>query len=72
MLKSMKTQDERELREKLAHMRMAHRELDLKIVAQEEASTRDQLLITRLKKKKLKIKDEIIALEDLLLPDIIA
>jgi len=68
----MKTQDERELREKLAHMRAAHRELDLNIVAQEEASTRDQLLITRLKKKKLKIKDEIIALEDQLLPDIIA
>ena len=72
MLKSMKTQDERELREKLAQMRAAHRELDLKIVAQEEAPTRDQLLITRLKKKKLKIKDEIIALEDQLLPDIIA
>ena len=68
----MKTQDERELRESLALMRARHRELDLEIVAQEESPRCDQLLITRLKKKKLKIKDEIIALEDRLLPDIIA
>ncbi len=32
----------------------------------------DLLEITRLKKKKLKLKDQIIALEDRLLPDIIA
>ncbi len=68
----MTTQNERELREALARMRASHRELDLKIVAHEEVVPRDQLLITRLKKKKLKIKDEIIALEDQLLPDIIA
>ena len=72
MLGLMKIQDEQQLREKLASMRAQHRELDLKIVQQEESATRDQLLITRLKKQKLKIKDEIIALEDQLLPDIIA
>ena len=68
----MNSEDESKLREKLALMRARHRELDLQIVEQENAPVRDQLLITRLKKQKLKIKDEIILLEDQLLPDIIA
>jgi len=68
----MKTKDEHELREKLAVLRAEHREFDLQIVEQEESAVRDQLLITRLKKQKLKLKDQITALEDQLLPDIIA
>ena len=72
MLGTMKSEDESRLREKLALMRARHRELDLQIVEQEGSPVRDQLLITRLKKEKLKIKDEIILLEDQLLPDIIA
>lgn len=68
----MKSKDERQIREELAILRAEHRELDLQIVEQENASTRDQLLITRLKKSKLKLKDQITALEDRLLPDIIA
>ena len=44
----------------------------MEIVAQEELAFADQLLIKRLKKKKLALKDRIQAVEDQLLPDIIA
>ena len=42
------------------------------IVAEEGSAHADQLLIKRLKKRKLALKDRITAIEDQLLPDIIA
>jgi hypothetical protein len=63
---------ERELRERLVQLRAEHRDLDLQIVAEEASSVSDQLQIKRLKKRKLALKDEITAIEDQLLPDIIA
>jgi hypothetical protein len=69
----MQRPDERALREELAQLRAEHRDLDAQIVAQEEASSlADQLQIKRLKKRKLALKDRITAIEDQLLPDIIA
>src|SRR5258706_8573560 len=68
----MQRQDERDIRELLVRLRTEHRELDSEIVALEAEARLDQLLISRLKKKKLKLKDQITALEDQLLPDIIA
>lgn len=68
----MERRDERELREELVELRAEHRELDEKIVALETEAVSDQLLIKRLKKKKLVLKDRITAIEDKLLPDIIA
>lgn len=65
-------ENERELREQLANLRLEHRDLDTKIVQLEVSGTADQLLITRLKKRKLHIKDQIAILEDKLFPDIIA
>jgi hypothetical protein len=70
--KGMQRPDERELREQLARLRAEHRDLDSEIVAQEELGRVDQLHIKRLKKRKLALKDQITALEDQLLPDIIA
>lgn len=64
--------DDRDIREQLAVLRAEHRELDNEIALIETASHADQLLIKRLKKKKLHLKDQITALEDRLLPDIIA
>lgn len=64
--------NERELREQLTQLRNEHRDLDDEIVALEESGTADQLLVRRLKKKKLALKDQITAVEDQLLPDIIA
>ena len=68
----MQQRGERELREELVKLRSEHRALDEEIVALENNPTADQLLIKRLKKKKLALKDRITAVEDQLLPDIIA
>ena len=68
----MQRPDERELREQLTRLRAEHRDLDTQIVAEESSALADQLQIKRLKKKKLALKDRITALEDQLLPDIIA
>lgn len=68
----MQRQDERDIRELLVKLRNEHRELDAKIALLEAESLIDQLLISRLKRTKLKLKDSITALEDQLLPDIIA
>lgn len=68
----MQRRDERELREELAVLRAEHRKLDAEIVALEGTPLADQLLIKRLKKKKLILKDQITSIEDRLLPDIIA
>ena len=64
--------DERIIREKLALLRAEHRELDDQIALTEGSITADQLLIRRLKKRKLALKDQITSLEDQLFPDIIA
>ena len=59
------------LRARLEVLRREHRDLDEAITAL--ASSRgDQLALRRLKKRKLALKDQIAALEDVLFPDIIA
>jgi hypothetical protein len=68
----MQRSDEHELREQLARLRSEHRDLDAQIVAEEASAHSDQLLVKRLKKRKLALKDRIKAIEDQLLPDIIA
>ena len=68
----MGSEHEAGLREKLAQLKQEHRDLDDAISALETSGKGDQLQITRLKKKKLHIKDEISALEEQLHPDIIA
>lgn len=56
----------------LATKQQEHADLDAAIAAMIQARTGDQMAIQRLKKKKLALKDRIIALEQILLPDIIA
>lgn len=60
------------LRVRLAAMRSEHRDLDSAIAALDGAASADQLQLARLKKRKLRLKDEIARIEDRLLPDIIA
>lgn len=57
---------------RLALLRQEHGDLDASIVALQDGGTIDQLQVARLKKRKLLLKDEIAALEDSMLPDIIA
>lgn len=66
----MKTDDV--LRVELEVMRREHRDLDEAISALEEAGRADMLTIRRLKKQKLRLKDQIARIEDMLFPDIIA
>ena len=64
--------DETEIIQRIGLLRQEHRDLDAAIDALVFASVGDQLQVARLKKRKLRLKDEIAALEDQLLPDIIA
>jgi hypothetical protein len=63
---------EEEMRKRLAGLRVEHRDLDAAIAALSAADSQDQLQIARLKKRKLRLKDQIALIEDYLTPDIIA
>ena len=65
-------QTEEVLRVELEIFRQEHRDLDQAIIALSNSGTTDRLMIQRLKKKKLQLKDKITRLEDRLTPDIIA
>ncbi|MCZ4273732.1 DUF465 domain-containing protein [Maritalea porphyrae] len=56
----------------LASKRQEHKDLDAAIHALTHSGQNDPMLVQRLKKKKLTLKDRIKELEDILLPDIIA
>ena len=60
------------MRKKLSALRIEHRDLDAAIDALTQSGSQDQLQIARLKKRKLRLRDLIAALEDHLTPDIIA
>ncbi|HEX8622970.1 MAG TPA: DUF465 domain-containing protein [Allosphingosinicella sp.] len=57
---------------RLVRLRLEHRDLDAAIDALRATPAPDQLQIARLKKRKLRLRDEIKLLEDQLIPDIIA
>ena len=63
--------DRDSLLRRLHEMRSEHRDLDT-VIARLELSLSDQLQVQRLKKRKLKLKDEISWLEGRLVPDITA
>lgn len=66
------TTDPEALRQQLKELKVQHRDLDVAIAALQEAGTRDYLQVQRLKKRKLRLKDQIAKLESALRPDIIA
>jgi hypothetical protein len=57
---------------RLELLRVEHRDLDDAIAALIDGGARDQMQVARLKKRKLRLRDEIALLEDALVPDIIA
>lgn len=61
-----------EITTQLEHLRVEHRDLDDAIAALQGQGTSSQLQVARLKRRKLRLRDEIAALEDQLIPDIIA
>lgn len=64
--------NEEEMKKRLEVFKTEHRDLDAAIDALTGAGSTDQLQIARLKKRKLRLKDQIAIIEDYLIPDIIA
>ncbi len=69
---AMNQEEERQFKAQLARLREEHRDLDAAIEALHNAPSSDLLQVQRLKKRKLQLRDRIIAIEDQLTPDIIA
>ncbi len=65
-------EEREELEARLAELMGEHRDLDTAIARLSDHAVTDQLHLQRLKKRKLKLKDEIAWIESRLLPDIIA
>jgi len=61
-----------ELRVRLLELTSEHRDLDAAIAQLLAAPPKDELLLGRLKKRKLQLKDRITQIERLLDPDILA
>ncbi|WP_342076773.1 DUF465 domain-containing protein [Yoonia sp. SS1-5] len=72
MNKSTRMEQNDVLRVKLEVLKREHRDLDDAIDALQDRANADMLTLKRLKKQKLALKDQIVSLEDRLLPDIIA
>lgn len=64
--------DDAQIIARLDQLRTEHRDLDAAIDALAGSMMPDQLQLARLKKRKLRLRDEIAACEDQLIPDIIA
>jgi len=60
------------LRSKLEELKLEHRDLDDVIHRLQMTGGIEQMQLQRLKKRKLKIKEQIIKIEDELIPDILA
>lgn len=63
---------DRERAVRLRQLQTEHRDLDDAIEALRAKSVPDQLQLARLKKRKLRLRDEIAMIQDHLIPDIIA
>jgi len=66
------SEEDEALRAELARLLQEHADLDASIEALGHMPAPDQLMIARLKRKKLALRDEIVKIEDRILPDIIA
>ena len=66
------SEEELALRARLNELQLEHADLDASIEALGHMPIPDQLMIARLKRKKLLLRDEIVKFENRILPDIIA
>ena len=66
------TEEQVTIKEKIKQLRKLHSQLDKEISTVIKIIPSDQVALQRLKKKKLKLKDEISKLSSHILPDIIA
>ncbi|HET8553851.1 MAG TPA: YdcH family protein [Rhodanobacteraceae bacterium] len=66
----MRIEDSARITQRLVELRMEHRDLDAAIERLQRDSNSDQLQLTRMKKRKLQLKDAIARLESRLIPDL--
>ncbi|MFW5910204.1 MAG: YdcH family protein [Thiohalospira sp.] len=66
----MDPSQESELRQRLEALREEHRDLDEAVARLAEEPAMNQLQLTRLKKRKLQLKDAIAHIESQLIPDL--
>lgn len=64
--------DDIAIEKELDFLKEQHRDIDIKINDLTESPFQDQLRMLRLKREKLQLKDQIVALEAEIYPDIIA
>lgn len=64
------TDDSNTLRTRLQELKVEHRDLDAAIHLLLETTPSDELMLRRLKKRKLQLKDQITQIEGMLEPDI--
>lgn len=68
----IQSDEEKALLKQLAGLQQEHADLDASIQALGLMPVPDQMMIARLKRKKLSLRDEIVKIQDRILPDIIA
>ena len=66
------SETQNKIKEKINKLRKLHSELDIELSKIVKVIPVDQVMLQRIKKKKLKLKDEISKLSSHILPDIIA
>ena len=66
------SEEKNKIKAKINELRKLHSELDIEISKIVKVIPVDQVMLQRIKKKKLKLKDEISKLSSHVLPDIIA
>ena len=66
------SETQNKIKEKINELRKLHSELDMEIAKIVKVIPVDQVMLQKIKKKKLKLKDEISKLSSHILPDIIA
>ena len=66
------SEEQNKIKAKINKLRKLHSELDMEISKIVKVIPVDQVMLQRIKKKKLKLKDEISKLSSNILPDIIA
>lgn len=70
MSRHLTNSEKKDMEVKLGQIRLEHRDLKQVIQIMLDHGTFDQLQIRRLKKRKLFLKDEIICIENMLIPDL--
>ncbi|HLW73793.1 MAG TPA: YdcH family protein [Gammaproteobacteria bacterium] len=62
--------DPKKIREQIIQLKLEHHDLDMAIARLVSDPTSDELHLSRMKKRKLQLKDYIARLESMLIPDL--